>query len=160
MTHVQYSKAWNASIQARKQRKFRYNAPLHIRQKFVHVHLSKDLRAKHGVRSAQIHKGDKVRVLRGQFRKREAVVERVSLHFSKVYLGGIDAIKRDGSKTQVAIEPSNLQIVELELKDKRRKEKLENNGTRPAGGKAAPRAKAPAVASKPAAKPAVKPKQN
>ncbi|MBI2573220.1 50S ribosomal protein L24 [Candidatus Woesearchaeota archaeon] len=125
MTQLKFSTSWNKSIQARKQRKFRYAAPLHVRQKFVHVHLSKDLRAKHGVRSTQIRKGDKVRVLRGQFKKREAQVERVSLHFSKVYLSGLDVVKRDGSKVQVALEPSNLVIVELDLKDKRRKEKLE-----------------------------------
>ncbi len=120
-----FSKTWNSSVKARKQRKFRFNAPLHIRQKFMHVHLSKELRTKYGVRNAQVHKGDKVRIMRGQFHKREAVVERVSLHFCKVYLTGVDVVKRDGSKVQVALEPSNLLAVELDLKDKRRKEHLE-----------------------------------
>ena len=42
-----FSESWKSSKQVRKQRKYRYNAPLHIKQKFVNVHLAKELRKKY-----------------------------------------------------------------------------------------------------------------
>jgi len=53
--------------QARKQRKARFNVDLHQRQKFVHAHLSPELRKKYGFRNVQLRKGDKVKVMRGSF---------------------------------------------------------------------------------------------
>ena len=57
-----FSTAWNASKQPRKQRKYRANAPLHTKYKFLGVHLSKELREKHGVRSMAVITGHKVKV--------------------------------------------------------------------------------------------------
>ena len=46
----------------------RANAPLHTRRKMMHVHISKELRAKLGTarRSAPLHRGDRVKVMRGE----------------------------------------------------------------------------------------------
>ena len=115
-----YSSAWKSSKQPKKQRKYRYNAPLHIKQKFVHVHLSKELRKKYKIRNLGLKKGDKVKVLRGQFKKHTGNVERIDLKKTKVYLSGIEITKKDGSKTTHPIEPSNLIITELNLDDKKR----------------------------------------
>ena len=52
--------------QSRKQRNYRHKAPLHIKQKFVSAHLSKELRQKCGRRSLGVRKGDKVKVTTGQ----------------------------------------------------------------------------------------------
>lgn len=52
------------SKQPRKQRKARYNAPLHIRHKFMSAALSDELRDKYGKRSFPLRKGDTVRVVR------------------------------------------------------------------------------------------------
>lgn len=120
-----FSKIWNRSIQPRKQRKFRYNAPLHIRQKFVSAHLLKELRKKYGIRSLNLKKGDKVRVMRGKFRKKIGKIERVDLKKSKVYITGIETVKREGTKSLLPFEPSNLLIIELNLDDKNRKKMLE-----------------------------------
>ncbi|MCD6275005.1 MAG: 50S ribosomal protein L24, partial [Candidatus Aenigmarchaeota archaeon] len=46
-----FSKSWVKSKQPRKQRKYRHNAPKHIRQKFMHANLSKELREKYNRRS-------------------------------------------------------------------------------------------------------------
>ncbi|MBT3836010.1 50S ribosomal protein L24 [Candidatus Woesearchaeota archaeon] len=119
-----FVKTWNKSTQPRKQRKFRYKAPLHIRQKLVRVNLYKDLREKHGKRNAQVCVGDKVKIMRGQFTKKEGKVERVDLKREKVYVTSIEKIKKNGTKFLVALSPSNLMIVELNLKDKKRKAKL------------------------------------
>ncbi len=41
-----FSTSWKASRQIRKQRKYRENAPLHLRNKFMTANLSKELRKK------------------------------------------------------------------------------------------------------------------
>jgi len=115
-----FSKEWKGSKQVRKQRKYRYNAPLHIKQKFVHVHLSKELKKKYGKRNLGLKKGDKVKVMRGQFKKHTGNVERIDLKKTKAYLSGIEITKKDGSKTTYPINPSNLIITELNLDDKMR----------------------------------------
>lgn len=123
----EFSKDWKNSKKPSKQRKYRYNAPLHIRQKFARVHLSKELRNKYGRRNIGIKKGDKVTILRGQFKKKTGKVERVSLKKSEVFVAGIELIKKDGAKRQLPIEPSNLVITELNLDDKKRVKALERN---------------------------------
>ena len=121
MEAKKFSTSWKRSTQPRKQRKFRYNAPLHVRQKLVHVHLSSELRQKHGTRAMQVRKGDKVKVLRGKFRKQEGKVERVELKRERVFVIGMDYTKKNGTKIPVPLRPSNLMIVALEMADKRRK---------------------------------------
>lgn len=126
MVKNSFAKTWKKSTQPRKQRKYRYNAPLHVKQKLVHVHLSADLRKKYVTRNVQVRKGDKVKVMRGQFAKKEGKVERVDLKREKVYVTGIEVIKKEGTKLPVALNPTNLMIIDLELSDKKRKAKLEN----------------------------------
>ncbi|MFH0977964.1 MAG: 50S ribosomal protein L24 [Candidatus Woesearchaeota archaeon] len=119
-----YSSSWKGSSKARKQRKYRFNAPLHIKQKFMSSHLSKELRAKHKLRSVQLRKGDKVKIARGQFKNKTGKVDRIDLKSERVYISSIEIIKKDGSKVLYPLHPSNLVIQELNLDDKKRKEKL------------------------------------
>jgi len=126
MTHKKFSASWKSSTQPRKQRKYRFNAPLHHRQKLVHTHLSPVLRKKYGVRNIQIRKDDKVKILRGQFRGKEGKVEQVFLKKGYVHITGAEIIKRDGGKVYTHLDPSNVMILELELSDKIRKKKLES----------------------------------
>src|SRR3989344_5991192 len=121
MTKKLFSTNWKRSTQPRKQRKYRYNAPLHVRQKLVHVHLSKDLRQKHGTRALQVRKGDKVKVLRGKFRKQEGKVERVELKRERLFVTVMDYTKKNGTKIPVPFQPSILMIVILDMADKRRR---------------------------------------
>jgi large subunit ribosomal protein L24 len=120
-----FSTKWKSSKQVRKQRKYRYNAPLHAKQKFVHAHLSKELKKKYKTRNLGLRKGDKVKVVRGQFRKHAGNVERIDLKKTKVYVSGIEVTKKDGSKTTYPIDPSNVVITELNLDDKVRQKILE-----------------------------------
>ena len=121
-----FTTTWKRSTQPRKQRKYRYNAPLHVKQKFVHVHLSAELRKKHGFRNVQVRKGDKVKIMRGSNKGKEGKVDRVSLKYEKVYITGFENIKKDGSKTMISFTPSNLMIITLNIDDKKRKQKLES----------------------------------
>jgi len=115
-----FSREWIRSKQPRKQRKYNYNAPLHIKGKFMAAHLSKDLMKKYNRRSIRVRKGDKVILLRGQFKKKKGNVERVDLKKSKVYISGVEMIKKDGTKVFYPIHPSNLVVTELNLDDKKR----------------------------------------
>ena len=122
----EFSKHWKSSKQPRKQRKYLAKAPLHIRRKFVSVNLSKELREKHGQRNIPVKKGDKVRVMRGKFAKKEGKILTVSLKQSKVTMEGIQITKQDKSKVDIKLQPSNLRIIELNLEDKKRlKQKIE-----------------------------------
>jgi large subunit ribosomal protein L24 len=120
-----FSRSWLGSKQPRKQRKYRYNAPLNLRGKFMRSHLSKDLRNKYNTRSIRIRKGDKVRIMCGQFAKREGKVDRVDIKRTKVYIENIDISKKDGSKALFPLDPSNLLVLELVTDDKKRMAKLE-----------------------------------
>lgn len=120
-----FSTHWKSSTQPRKQRKYRYNAPLHVKQKMLHVHLAPSLRSVYGTRQLQVRKGDKVRILRGQFRKKEGKVERVNLKRERVFVHGVELVKHDGTKVLYPLAPSNLLLIDLDLSDKKRKGKLE-----------------------------------
>ena len=122
---TKWSKDWNSSIRPGKQRKYRYNAPLHIKQTFLHVHLSPELRKKYSIRNIGVRKGDTVSIVRGQHRKKKGKVQRVHLRRQKVFMEGLEQTRKDGAKSFIAFEPSNLMITELDLGDKKRKTKLE-----------------------------------
>ncbi len=127
-----FSRTWKSSKQPRKQRKYRHNAPFHILGKFVSANLSKELKEKYGRRNFGVRTGDKVKIMRGQFRKQIGKVEKMNIKEEKVYIQGIENIKKDGSKAFYPIHPSNLQIIELNLGDKKRKKSLETkNGKEP-----------------------------
>ena len=115
-----FSKSWKSSKQPRKQRKYSANAPLHIRKKFLSVNLSKGLRKKHGRRNIPVKKGDVIKIMRGKCKKKQGKVTEVNTKTSKISIEGIQVKKQDGSKVNVRLRPSNLQIIELNLEDKKR----------------------------------------
>lgn len=121
----EFSSAWKRSKKIKKQRKYRSGAPLHIKRKFVNSHLSKDLRKKYGKRSIWLRKGDKVRIMEGKFRKHEGKVEKVDLKKTRVFINGVEITKRDGTKKMLALHPSNLMIMELNLENELRQKILE-----------------------------------
>lgn len=120
-----FSKTWKSSRKPAKQRKYRLNSDLHVKQKFINAHLSKDLRKKYGKRSIGLRKGDKVKVMVGRFRKHEGKIENISLRKSMVFVNGVEISKKDGTKKMLALQPSNLMITELNLEDKLRQKALE-----------------------------------
>ncbi|MGB9577511.1 MAG: 50S ribosomal protein L24 [Candidatus Micrarchaeia archaeon] len=116
-------KAFHASKQPRKARKRFYSMPLHKKASLVRAHLSKELRKKLGCRSARLRKGDKVRVMRGSFKKKEGKVVEVDLKKAKVFIEGIVSKKQGGKEKLIPLQPSNLMIIETERKPKAAKEK-------------------------------------
>ncbi|ASJ02233.1 50S ribosomal protein L24 [Thermococcus profundus] len=108
-----------------KQRKFLYNAPLHLRQKIIAAPLSRELREKYGVRNLPVREGDKVKIVRGDFRGKEGKVMEVDLKRYRIHVEGVTQTKVDGTEVFYPIHPSNVIIVELNLDDEERKKIIE-----------------------------------
>lgn len=120
-----YSPTWKSSAQTRKQRKYRFNAPLHARRKMLSAHLSKELRKEYDFRSISVRKGDEVAVMTGEHRKKKGAIMKVDMKRLKVYVEGVKRRKISGQEIEVPFDPSNLKITKLNLDDSRRKKMIE-----------------------------------
>ena len=115
-----FSKHWKSSKQPRKQRKYIAKAPLHIKKKQLSANLSKELRKKHDRRNIELKKGDRVKIMKGKYKGKTGKINEVKIKRLKVYIEGIQIKKLDGSKVNLPIKASNLQIIELNIEDKKR----------------------------------------
>jgi len=116
--------AVSRSIQPRKQRKARYTAPLHVKGKFLSATLSKELREQYKRRSLRVVKGDTVKVLRGDAKGEEGLVDDVDVGRCTLTVHGVTLTKADNTEVPRPVHPSNVQITKLNLKDPRRAERL------------------------------------
>ncbi len=116
------------SSKPRKQRRFLYTAPLHLKRKVLSSHLSKELREKFKRRALPLRKGDEIQVMRGKFKGKTGKVARVNYKKYRVYVEGITRKRTVGTEAQVSLHPSKLKIVNLNLDDKRRQKILERKG--------------------------------
>jgi large subunit ribosomal protein L24 len=107
-----------------KQRKKYFNAPAHLRHKFMSAPLSSDLAASRGAKTLPVRKGDTVRILRGDSKGFEGKVSRVALNEYRIYMEGLTREKVDGTNIFLPIHPSKVQIRSLNLDDKWRKDIL------------------------------------
>jgi len=107
-----------------KQRKRLFNAPAHIRHKLMAAPLSSELTASRGAKTLPVRKGDTVRIQRGDNKGFEGKVSRVDPKNFRVYLEGLTREKVDGTNIFISVHPSKIQIRNLNLDDKRRKEVL------------------------------------
>ncbi len=116
----EFSPTWKSSIQVRKQRKYLANAPLHLKEKLLSTHLSKDLRKQFGKRALPVRKGDEVKVIRGAKKGLKGKVADVSLSKTAVYLEGQIRDKVSGRKVAIPFKPANLLLTDVKLNDKKR----------------------------------------
>jgi large subunit ribosomal protein L24 len=116
----EFSTAWKASKKPRKQRKYLAKAPIHIKRKMMGANLSKELRKKYGKKTLPLRKGDVVKVMRGKFKGKTGKVLDVKLKRHKIQVENIQVKKQDGSKVNAPLRASNLQIIELNLEDRKR----------------------------------------
>ena len=116
----EFSTKWVSSKQPRRQRKYRHNAPLHVRSRFLNAHLSKGLREKYKTRSLRVRTGDEVEIMRGSFAGKKAKITSVDVKRTRVVLEGITRGKKDGSKVNVFFDPSNLTIFTVNSDDRKR----------------------------------------
>jgi large subunit ribosomal protein L24 len=134
-----------------KQRKKHFNAPAHIRHKSMAAPLSSELVSSKGAKTLPVRKGDTVRIMRGDNKGFEGKVSRVDLKAYRIYLEGLTREKVDGTNIFLAIHPSKVQIRNLVLDDKYRKDTVLGRKTAPEKKKEKPKAK-PAKAAEPAKK--------
>ena len=116
-----YSHNWLSSKQPRKQRKYRYNAPLHRRQKMVAAHLDRALMKEYKKRSMTVRTGDEVMIMRGEYAKKTGKVARIDLKKLKLEIDGIKRKKVSGQDVSVLVDPSNVKIIKLADEARRKK---------------------------------------
>ncbi|MFP4632739.1 MAG: 50S ribosomal protein L24 [Halobacteriota archaeon] len=116
------------SKQPRKQRRQAAEAPLHQANRELQVTLSDELREEHGTRRVRVAEGDTVEVMRGDFRGHEADVVDVDLRTQRVVVEEAVVEKTDGEEVPSPIDPSNLRVVDLNLEDERRIDRLRRKG--------------------------------
>mmetsp|Transcript_32086 Transcript_32086/g.73770 ORF Transcript_32086/g.73770 Transcript_32086/m.73770 type:complete len:137 (-) Transcript_32086:366-776(-) len=108
----------------RKNRKAHFGAHSEARRKRMSSNLSKELQARHGVRSMPIRKDDEVMITRGIFKTREGKVTAVYRKKWVVHVERISREKVNGVTVPVGIPASSLVITKLKM-DKDRKHALE-----------------------------------
>jgi large subunit ribosomal protein L24 len=119
-----WSPHWKSSSKPGKQVKYKENAPLHIRHKLMASHLNKDLKKQYGRRSFPIRKGDKVKVMRGEYHGTIGEITKVDAKHYKVFVKGAEEKTKAGPTRFYPIAPSNLLLISLNLEDKKRAEAL------------------------------------
>ena len=112
-----FSKSWKSSKQPRKQRKYRANAPKHIKSKFMVARVHEDLQEEHGIKRIRVREGDTVQIERGDFKGKRGEVTDVILRNQKLHITGAERVTSDGSTTPYPIDPSNVTITELDTED-------------------------------------------
>ncbi|MDE1856005.1 MAG: 50S ribosomal protein L24 [Candidatus Micrarchaeota archaeon] len=114
------------SSKARKQRKFRFTAPHHFRQRFVHAHISKELATKLGIkkRSLAVRKGDTVKVMAGKQKGKSGKVSEVDMLNGRITIEGIVRKNMKGKEKMIPLSTSSVYLTDLDLSDKRRQETI------------------------------------
>lgn len=112
-----------------KQRKMFYNAPAHKRHKYMSAHVSRTLSSAKGAKSLPVRKGDTVLIKRGDNVGFEGKVSRIDLKAYRIYIEGLTREKVDGTNIFLPIHPSKVEIRNLNLDDKWRKDILNRKQT-------------------------------
>ncbi len=118
----------NSSKQPRKQRKAVYNAPNHIRRKFIASHLNERLMLQYNTRSVTLIKGDTVTIMRGAKKGKSGKITAVDTTRMRITVEGVTIKKTDGTELGMKIHPSNVLITNLDLSDPKRRKRLETRG--------------------------------
>ncbi|MCK4808050.1 MAG: 50S ribosomal protein L24 [Candidatus Aenigmarchaeota archaeon] len=118
--NTEWSSNWKSSKETAKQRKYGYNAPLHVKRKFLSANLSDTLRKKVGKSSVPVRLGDEAVVKRGSFKGSTGEVIKVIIKEGTLHIKGIVRKKTDGTEIQVPLHPSNVQILSMNLDDPKR----------------------------------------
>lgn len=90
--------------------------------------LTKELRAKHDVRSLPIRKDDEVIVTRGTYKGREGKVVQVYRRRWVIYIERLQREKINGQSVFVGINPSKVAITKIKI-DKDRQDLLKRKAT-------------------------------
>lgn len=101
---------------------------LHILSRMVSSPLSDELRAKNKIRCIRVKKGDRVKIMRGDYKDIEGKVNKVNLKTGYVTVEGLTREKVKGENIPVKVHSSKVQVISLELGDKLRAKKVNKSG--------------------------------
>lgn len=119
-----FSKTWKESKDKSKQRKYKFNAPLHTKRAMLSANISKELREKYTRRSFPVVVGDKVKIMRGSFKGKTGKITKVNVKDAKLLLDVAYTMKKSGAKAFYPVDASSVQIVDFNLKDSMREKAL------------------------------------
>jgi len=108
-----------------KQRKMLFQAPAHLRRKFMAAPLSAELKVSRGVKTLPVRSGDTVRIVRGDHKGFEGKITSVNRKNYRIFVDGLTREKVDGTTIFVSVHPSKVVLTNLNLDDKRRKQVLD-----------------------------------
>lgn len=111
-----------------KSRKRRFDAPNHVKRKFMSAPLSPSLKSQYGTRSMPVRKDDTVTITKGDRRLTEGKVIRVDMKRGRLYIEGVTRNRMDGSTVQIPIRPENVMVTRLALDDNLRRRILDRRG--------------------------------
>jgi large subunit ribosomal protein L24 len=112
------------SSQPRKQRKAQATAPLHERARTLSAPLAPALREQYKRRHLRVVKGDTVKVLRGDHKGEEGIVDEVDVKHCSLLVHGVSLTKADNTEVPRPVHPSKVLITKLNLKDRLRAGKV------------------------------------
>ncbi|MCS7138588.1 MAG: 50S ribosomal protein L24 [Crenarchaeota archaeon] len=90
----------------------------HLAYKASSVHLSRELRAKYGFRSLPVRTGDRVLIIRGDYKGMEGDVSKVDRNRGRVYISGVYRENARGEQRLVPIPLNSVILVKIDEKDK------------------------------------------
>ena len=108
------------SSKPKKQRKFHYDKPLHMKQQCLASHLDKKLAKQLEKRSIPIRKGDTMKVMRGGMKGKTGKITAVNYGKGIVFIENVMRKKANGEEVQVPLKTSNLLVVDLDKSDAKR----------------------------------------
>src|SRR5918996_62708 len=102
----------------------------HVRDSSIAAHLSDNLHQQYHTRSLRVIKGDTVRVMRGEYNGIEGKIESVNTMTGTLAIEGIQREKVRGGNVKVRIHSSNVMITSMNLDDKYRQERLQDQSSK------------------------------
>ncbi len=120
-----WSREWKGSKNPSKQRKYRRNAPKHVKDKLLSARLSDEIRDELETKTLPLRRGDRVQVMTGEFEGSKGIIRNIDREEQKVYIDGLSKNRQDGTEIHVPFAPSNLQVVALSIEDEKRIERYE-----------------------------------
>ena len=103
------------------------HVPKHRRDGMVSATVSDTLREAYKKRTLRVVKGDSVKVLRGEYKGVEGKVENVDTERGTLNIEGVQREKIRGGQVKVPIHASKVMIINLNLTDKLRANKIQGD---------------------------------
>lgn len=103
------------------------HVPKHRRDRMVAARLADSLQEVYKKRTLRVIKGDSVKVVRGEYKGVEGKVETVDVERGTLNIEGIQREKIRGGQVKVPIHSSKVMIINLNLADKYRSNKVQGD---------------------------------